>query len=89
MRASHFCYLFLLLQEYKSGRFCKFDLGQRENLRVYNSSVPPSYDLSSVRVPVVLMYADNDWLADPKVNLSIAISTISLITLKRNKIISR
>ncbi len=36
-------------------------------MKRYNSTVPPEYDLSKVQTPVALMYADNDWLADPKV----------------------
>ncbi len=57
-------------QEYKSQRFCKYDYGSsRENRRFYNgSSKPPSYSLDKVNLPVMLMYSDNDWLADVKVS---------------------
>ena len=55
-------------QEVLSRRFCKYDFGSAElNKKHYNgSSKPPSYDLTAVKVPVALMWAKNDWLADPE-----------------------
>ena len=50
-----------------SGKFRKYDFGLDENKKIYNSTEPPSYNLKNVQVPVALMWAENDWLADPKV----------------------
>lgn len=55
-------------QEINSKKFCKFDHGRRGNMNAYNQSSPPEYDLQKVTVPVALMWSDNDWLADPKVD---------------------
>lgn len=38
-------------------------------MKRYNSTKPPDYDLTRVSTPVVLMYAENDWLADPTVRI--------------------
>ena len=49
-----------------SGRFQAYDYGSaKENMVHYNQSEPPLYDLSSIRTPVALYSATNDWLADP------------------------
>lgn len=37
-----------------------------KNEIIYGSIHPPSYDLSTVTVPVYLYYSDNDWLANLK-----------------------
>jgi lysosomal acid lipase/cholesteryl ester hydrolase len=50
-----------------SGKFQKFDFGAKANLRRYNSSTPPVYDVGKITVPVVLMWAQNDNTADPQV----------------------
>ncbi|KAG5897708.1 hypothetical protein JTB14_007546 [Gonioctena quinquepunctata] len=51
-----------LAQETDSGFFRQYDYGLMENRKTYNSSTPPSYDLSKVTVPVALHFAKNDWL---------------------------
>lgn len=51
----------------RSGNFQKYDYGKKENLKLYNQSTPPLYDLNKVNVPLALIYADNDWLAGPEV----------------------
>ncbi|CAK1549662.1 unnamed protein product [Leptosia nina] len=53
-------------QLYKSNRFARFDHGWWSNRRNYGSFRPPSYNLSAIRVPIFLHYADNDWLSSPK-----------------------
>jgi hypothetical protein len=37
------------------------------NILKYGRFTPPDYDVSKVTAPVVLHYADNDWLAAVKV----------------------
>ena len=49
------------------GTFARFDYGKIENLKHYRQTTPPSYDLSKVRAPVILMWGQRDWLADPVV----------------------
>ncbi|KZC08171.1 Gastric triacylglycerol lipase, partial [Dufourea novaeangliae] len=39
---------------------------EKKNCQLYNSSVPPEYDLSKVTAPVVLFSSDSDLLAVPK-----------------------
>ena len=57
-------------QEINSGKFCKFDHNSMfTNWLAYKSFSPPEYDLKKVDVPVALIWSDNDWLADPKVNI--------------------
>ncbi|XP_052740925.1 lipase 3-like [Bicyclus anynana] len=51
-------------QMFQSGRFCRFDYGETDNLAKYGAITPPEYDLNRVTVPVVLFYSTNDWLSD-------------------------
>jgi len=53
-------------QGVNTGRFSMFDQGsEKENMIAYGSPTPPEYLLSMVSCPVVLYWADNDWLAHP------------------------
>lgn len=44
--------------------FGRYDYGSVTNLERYNSTEPPAYDLTSIRVPITLMYGKNDLVAD-------------------------
>ena len=37
-------------------------------MRIYHQHTPPLYNLSQVTAPVNLLWANNDWLADPIVS---------------------
>nr|XP_012138723.1 PREDICTED: lipase 3-like isoform X2 [Megachile rotundata] len=56
-------------QEIQSGYFRQFDYGKEKNLQIYNSTVPPKYDLSKITTPIVLFCAENDWLSSPIMQL--------------------
>lgn len=43
-----------------SGRFQQFDHGEVENLKRYNQATPPDYNLSNIKAPVALYYAESD-----------------------------
>ncbi|KAG5318208.1 LIP3 Lipase, partial [Acromyrmex heyeri] len=51
-------------QEIESGKFRQFDYGREKNLLIYNATEPPDYNLTNIKLPIGLFYADNDWLAD-------------------------
>lgn len=53
--------------------FGQYDYGRAMNLRHYNSTEPPTYDLKSIRVPITLIYGENDILADTTVSFDIII----------------
>lgn len=62
------------LQEIKNnGNFQKFDYGPAGNMIVYGNSTPPAYNITNIKVPTYLMYAENDWLASPIVSLDIMV----------------
>lgn len=44
----------------KSGKFHKFDYGYYENMKRYNSSQPPQYNLSKITSRVNLIYSTGD-----------------------------
>ena len=45
----------------------RFDYGSPElNMKHYNSSTPPQYDISALSVPTALFAGGNDFLADPR-----------------------
>ncbi|KPI95828.1 Lipase 3 [Papilio xuthus] len=50
----------------ESGRFCSYDRGEKDNLRIYGSKLPIDYDLSGISIPIVVYYSGNDWLSDPR-----------------------
>ncbi|KAK0183446.1 hypothetical protein PV327_001488 [Microctonus hyperodae] len=54
-------------QQINSGRFQQYDYGAVKNLEFYNTTYAPSYNLTKLNIPLALFYADNDWLAAPKV----------------------
>ncbi|XP_050293418.1 lipase 1-like [Anthonomus grandis grandis] len=51
-----------------SGEFKQYDYGEKKNLKLYNSVVPPTYNLSSTRVPMALFYGDGDVFSNSKMN---------------------
>lgn len=58
------------LQEIKNeGNFQKFDYGPEGNMIKYGNTTVPHYNLSNIKVPIYLMYAENDWLTSPIVSI--------------------
>lgn len=53
-------------QSMKSRDFTKFDYGKAGNINFYGSEKPPSYNLSAVTVPALVLYGRNDYLVDVK-----------------------
>lgn len=53
-------------QSINDGGFRRYDHGLLANKRQYGSFKPPKYDLSKVKAPVFLHYADQDPLAHVK-----------------------
>lgn len=51
-------------QEINSRRFCQYDYGTVENLKRYNDTLPPSYNVSSITTPLYLFYSIKDWFTD-------------------------
>lgn len=54
-------------QEINSGYFRQYDYGARKNIKFYNTTYPPDYNISQINIPMALYYADNDWLAATQV----------------------
>jgi hypothetical protein len=52
-------------QMVRQNRFGKYDFGAAGNMKKYNQSTPPSYDLANIKLPVALFTGGNDLLADP------------------------
>ncbi len=49
---------------YLSNKFQAYDYGEKENMKHYNQTNPPEFDLSQVKMPVALYSSLKDWLAD-------------------------
>ncbi|KAL3265458.1 hypothetical protein HHI36_009662 [Cryptolaemus montrouzieri] len=47
------------------GKFTKYDYGRGRNMIKYGSVEPPEYNITEIKVPIVIYYARNDW-ATPK-----------------------
>ncbi|CAH0547940.1 unnamed protein product [Brassicogethes aeneus] len=54
------------LQEDRSGLFRQFDFGPKENLKRYNATLPPEYNLNYSTAPAYLIYSENDWFASKR-----------------------
>ncbi|XP_017770542.1 PREDICTED: lipase 3-like [Nicrophorus vespilloides] len=52
------------LQEIKSGYFCQYDYGEKENLIRYGKEVPPKYNLSNSISDAFFFIGKNDWISD-------------------------
>ncbi|XP_030758511.1 lipase member K-like [Sitophilus oryzae] len=48
----------------RSGEFRKFDHGKKKNMALYNSTVPPPYNLSNILIPMTLIYGQTDNMAN-------------------------
>lgn len=48
---------------YTSGDFRQYDYGIDENLRVYNSTTPPQYEIGKIKTCVHMYYSDNDYMS--------------------------
>ncbi|XP_068671832.1 gastric triacylglycerol lipase-like [Montipora foliosa] len=49
-----------------SKKFQMYDYGSSsKNMEYYGQSTPPIYNLTNMKVPVAVYWAQNDWLADP------------------------
>jgi lysosomal acid lipase/cholesteryl ester hydrolase len=51
-------------QMVNSKKFTKYDYG-KDNMKQYNQTTPPEYDVSNITTPVALLWSLNDALADP------------------------
>lgn len=73
--------LFHFAQGYTSGKFQKFDYGTRKNLLHYGQADPPEYNISKIKVPVTLFWADNDWLTGEKdiTNLKVKLPNLEAV----------
>jgi len=49
----------------KSGTFQAYDYGTSENIKHYNQSTPPQYNVSNNTIPTAIFTGGRDALADP------------------------
>ncbi|XP_063681628.1 gastric triacylglycerol lipase-like [Bolinopsis microptera] len=51
----------------RDGQLQRYDFGSPdENLKHYNSTTPPTYDITGLNIPTALIAGGNDFLADPR-----------------------
>ncbi|GBP82625.1 Lipase 3 [Eumeta japonica] len=51
------------LENGRTGRFQRYDFGKRENLKRYDSELPPNYNLTAISAPIALFCGKNDYLS--------------------------
>lgn len=54
------------IQSMTSGKFRKFDY-KKLNLKIYNATKPPAYNIQSIKVPIYLYHASEDALVSKTV----------------------
>ena len=54
------------MQSMSSGKFRKFDY-KRMNMKYYNTTTPPEYNIQSIKAPIYLYHANEDALASKTV----------------------
>ncbi|XP_033227336.1 lipase 3-like [Belonocnema kinseyi] len=48
------------------GTFRQYDYGKSENMKIYNSTIPPDYPLEKVTIPIAIFQGLQDFLVSPK-----------------------
>ena len=61
------------------GRFARYDYGIIGNMQHYKQRTPPSYNMAAITAPVVLMWGEQDFLADPTVTIKFWSYTFMLL----------
>jgi hypothetical protein len=56
-----------LLQNSEFGNFCMFDYGAVKNLEIYDSKIPPEYDLAKITASVFIYHGAKDTVVPLKV----------------------
>ncbi|KAJ8675732.1 hypothetical protein QAD02_011518 [Eretmocerus hayati] len=51
-------------QEMNTGRFAHYDYGPKINMKLYNSTVVPEYDVSKIQTPIGIFWSENDWITN-------------------------
>lgn len=54
------------MQLMSSGKFRKFDYNKM-NIKFYNTTVPPEYNITSIKAPIYLYHAEEDALVSKSV----------------------
>ncbi|NXV18610.1 LIPM Lipase, partial [Cepphus grylle] len=55
-----------LIQLTRSGQFQAYDYGAKENMKKYNQSAPPAYEIEKINIPIAVWSGGRDKFADPK-----------------------
>ncbi|KAM6347439.1 lysosomal acid lipase/cholesteryl ester hydrolase-like, partial [Alca torda] len=50
----------------RSGQFQAYDYGAKENMKKYNQSAPPAYEIEKINIPIAVWSGGRDKFADPK-----------------------
>ncbi|NXI53162.1 LICH hydrolase, partial [Chloroceryle aenea] len=50
----------------RADRFQAYDYGSKENMKKYNQSAPPAYEIEKIRIPTAVWSGGRDKFADPK-----------------------
>ncbi|XP_050521999.1 lipase 3-like [Daktulosphaira vitifoliae] len=58
-------YYIHVLQLLQSGRFQNFDYGPIENIKHYNSTIVPEYNVTKVTAPSIIIYSKDDLVVSP------------------------
>ncbi|XP_050522001.1 lipase 3-like isoform X2 [Daktulosphaira vitifoliae] len=58
-------YYIHVLQLLQSGRFQNFDYGPIENIKHYNSTIVPEYNVTKVTAPSIVIYSKDDLVVSP------------------------
>ncbi|XP_071548519.1 gastric triacylglycerol lipase-like [Panulirus ornatus] len=58
--------LFHFVQSFNSGRFQHYDWGKNKNILHYGQAQPPEYDVTNIKIPITMFWANNDWLTSEK-----------------------
>lgn len=62
--------------DFVADTFGQYDYGPAMNMKYYNTTEPPTYDLKSIHVPITLIYGENDILSDTEVSSFLTLKTL-------------
>lgn len=53
-------------QALHSSQLKAYDWGREDNIKHYNQTTPPLYNIKDMKIPTAVWSGGNDWLADPE-----------------------
>lgn len=65
------------------GKSPYYNYGPELNKRIYNRATPPEYDVPGIKIPIHIIYGEEDWLAPYGVSVTFLIAFVLEIEISK------